>query len=483
MRQTAPIADGTTNVGRQSSAAQSAFAKADKSSSPCSLRILIVDDEANIRTTLAMCLEADGHTVAACVSVHEAQEAIARRVFDLVFLDLRLGMENGLDFLPALRSECPWAQVVVITAYASIETAVEAMKRGAGDYLPKPFEPVQVQLITRKVAERRQLELKLESLASAMDAMDAEADLPTDSPAMRDAIETARQVAKSNASLLIRGEAGTGKGRLARAIHAWSNRSDGPFATVSCVLDADSLEAELFGFHPAHGSRAGERLGRIAFCEGGTLLLDEVGQTPAPLQAKLCRLLKDHEYERGEGGPSRSADVRVVATSSADLKAAVDAGTFRPELLMSLDVVQVCVPPLRSRLGDITLLAGRYLALFNRENHRAVAGFTSDALYALERYSWPGNVRELRNVIERAVLLAQSDQIGIEHLPPNLLNASPAYAVGDLVPLEIIERNHVLQVVASTRSLRRAAAILGIDSSTVYRWMKRYGTADDQPAS
>jgi NtrC-family two-component system response regulator AlgB len=470
MRHTEPV-DGKGDLDPQSSAVQGAVSIEDKNSSPTSLRVLIVDDEANIRTTLTMCLEADGHTVAACGSLHETYDLIARRVFDLVLLDLRLGMDNGLDFLSTLRAQSPWAQVVVITAYASIETAVEAMKRGAADYLPKPFEPAQVQLVTRKVAQRRQLELKLESLAAAMGAMDAEADLPTESSAMRDAIEVARQVATSNAPVLIRGEVGTGKGRLARAIHAWSNRSQGPFAAVSCLLEADALDAELFGVQATAGSHGGERVGRVAFCEGGTLLLDEVGQTPAVLQTKLCRLLRDREYERAEAVHPRTANIRIIATTSADLKAAVEAGTFRADLLLSLDVVQVEVPPLRSRFGDIAMLAKRYLAQFNRENHRAVAGFTRDALYALEQYTWPGNVRELRNVIERAVLLARTEQIGIEHLPSNLLNASPAYAVGDLVPLEVIERDHVLRVVASTRSLRRAAAILGVDSSTVYRWM------------
>jgi NtrC-family two-component system response regulator AlgB len=492
MRQTEPV-DSKEGLDRQSAAAQGALSVEDKNSSPTSLRVLIIDDEANIRTTLTMCLEADGHTVAACGSIHETYELIARRVFDLVLLDLRLGMDNGLDFLSTLRAQNPWAQVVVITAYASIETAVEAMKRGAADYLPKPFEPAQVQLVTRKVAQRRQMELKMESLAAAMGAMDAEADLPTESSAMRDAIEIARQVATSNAPVLIRGEVGTGKGRLARAIHAWSNRSQGPFAAVSCLLEADALDAELFGVHSAAGSHGGdkaggdrvggERVGRVAFCEGGTLLLDEVGQTPPALQMKLCRLLRDREYERAEGVHPRAANVRIIATTSADLKAAIEAGTFRADLLLSLDVVQVEVPPLRSRFGDIAMLAKRYLAQFNRENHRTVSGFTRDALYALEQYTWPGNVRELRNVIERAVLLVRTEQIGVEHLPSNLLNASPAYAVGDLVPLEVIERDHVLRVVASTRSLRRAAAILGVDSSTVYRWMKRYGTVNDQPAA
>jgi two-component system, NtrC family, response regulator AlgB len=447
------------------------------------LRILIIDDEANIRMTLGMCLEAEGHTVVSHCTISDAVEEISRRVFDLVFLDVRLGMDNGLEFLPILRAESPWAQVIVITAFASIETAIEAMKKGATDYLAKPFEPAQVQLVTRKVAERRQLELKLQALQLAMDALDVEADLPTNSPTMREAIELARQVAPSKAPLLLRGEPGVGKGRLARAIHAWSKRSDAPFARVSCAQDADSLESELFGTSISSVGAGLEKPGRAAFCDGGTLFLEEIGQTPARLQAKLLRLIRDHEYERMDETNARSTDVRIIASSSIDLQQAVKAGTFRSDLLMSLDVVEIALPALRSRPEDLELLAERYLAMFRGQYHARAMGITADALFVMNKYSWPGNIRELRNVIERAVLLCRSEKIGIELLPPNLLNSSPAYAVGDLVPLETIERSHVLQVVASTRSLRRAASILGVDSSTLCRWMKRYGVRDDQPAA
>jgi NtrC-family two-component system response regulator AlgB len=448
------------------------------------LRILIIDDEANIRITLSMCLEADGHTVVSHGNIHEAMEEVARRVFDLVFLDLRLGMDNGLDFLPRLRAESPWAKVIVITAYASIETAVEAMKRGATDYLPKPFEPAQVLLLTQKVAEQRQLERKVEALQSALGSMDAEADLPTNTPAMREAIDLARQVANSKAPVLIVGEAGTGKGRLARAVHAWSPRSAAPFATVSCQLAVDALEAELFGLSPGHVPVGdGDYSGRIAFCDGGSLLLDEIGQAPPRVQAKLLQLVRNKEYERLEEMLPRAVDVRVIATSSADLQESADAGHFRADLLLSLDVVQIRVPALRHRPDDIPMLAERYAAFFSRENHRSIVGLTTDAQYTLARYNWPGNVRELRNVIERAVLLCQAETIGVKDLPPNLLNSSPSYGIGDLVPLDTIDRMHIEQVVASTRSLRRAASILGIDSGTLCRRLKRYTSSNDEPAA
>jgi NtrC-family two-component system response regulator AlgB len=444
------------------------------------LRVLVIDDEANIRVTLSLFLESEGHTVESHSNIHDALDAIAAHVFDLVFLDVRLGMDNGLDFLPQLKAESPWAKVIVITAYASIETAVEAMRRGASDYLPKPFVPAQVQLVTRKVAEQRQLELKVQSLQTALGTLDAECDLPTHVPSMQRAIELARQIAASEAPILLRGEPGTGKGRLARAIHAWSGRAAGPFAGVSCQSEVDTLEAELFGLSPHQGPVAAQRPGRLPFCEGGTLALDEIGFLHPRLQEKILRLLQHKEYERMDEVRPRAANVRLIAATSEDLSQRVPLGTFRADLLMALSVVEIEIPPLRRRPDDLPMLAERYLAFFARENHRSISHFSADALYALKKYTWPGNSRELRNVIERAVLLSRTDAVGVEHLPPNLLNDSPTYAVGDLVPLEAIERSHVQRVVASTRSLRRAASILGVDSSTLCRWMKRYGAAVDE---
>jgi NtrC-family two-component system response regulator AlgB len=440
------------------------------------LRILIVDDEDTVRLTLSMCLEAEGHEVVAHGNIHDALGDAALRAFDLVFLDVRLGTDDGLDFLPRIRSESPWAKIVVITAYASVSTAVQAMKGGATDYLPKPFTPAQVRLVTDKIARQRRLEWKVEALREALGEMDPEADFPTASSAMQAALNVARQVADSRATILISGEVGTGKGRLARAIHAWSGRADAPFGVVRCQpVDPDALEAEVFGVCPQEPSDSRRELtGRVALCHGGTLVLEEVGQWPQSLQPKLLRLLSDREYERVNDFHPRAADVRVVATTSTDLRDAVDRGRFRPDLHLALDVVRVEVPPLRQRPEDIRLLAGRYLAFFCRENHRRLAGFTSAAMNALSRYSWPGNVRELRNIIERAVLLCGADRIDLEHFPPNLLNSAQAYELGDLVSLETIEQVHVRQVLQSAGSIKGAATILGINEKTLRIWLKRY---------
>jgi NtrC-family two-component system response regulator AlgB len=449
------------------------------------LRILIIDDEANIRLQLALCLEAENHHVVSHGNIHDAMADASWQVFDLIFLDLRLGLDNGLDFIARLLAESPWAKLIVITAYASVDTAVEAMKRGAADYLAKPFTPAQVRLVTQKVSERRRLERKVEAMQAALGGIDPEADLPTASPAMARTLELARQVASSNATVLIRGELGTGKGRLARAIHAWSNRSAMPLGSVLCQApSADFLDADLFGMSAREPREACVR-GWVPFCDGGTLLLDEVGELPLSLQPKLLRLLRDREYERHDDFKVLPADVRVLATTSSDLQGAVNRGRLRADLLLALEVVRIDVPPLRQRPEDVRLLASRYLAWFGRENHRPIQGFSEAALELLDKHGWPGNVRELRNVIERAVLLCKADLIGVEHLPLNLSTTPTPFAIGDMVSLEAIENLHIRRVVASTKSIATAASILGIHSGTILRRLRRaqgLGERDDGSA-
>jgi NtrC-family two-component system response regulator AlgB len=443
---------------------------------PRTLQILVIDDEENIRFALTMCLETDGHKVVAVGTIEAALEEASRRAFDLIFLDVRLGTQNGLDYIENLLQESPWARIVVITAYASVDTAVEAMKRGATDYLSKPFEPTQLRLLTQKVAERRLLERKIDALQTTLGAMDPESDFPTSSPVWRYAIEFARRVASATAPVLICGEAGTGRGRLARAIHQWSPRERGPFASVSFQgRSVDALEAELFG----SGPEGSGQVGAIAFCHGGTLFLDEISHLPLRLQPRLLALIRDKEFERQDQFHRRSVDVRVIAATSVDLQKAAEAGQFRQDLFMALGVAQIDVPALRERSEDILMLAERYLAHFSREHHRQITGFTKDASFVLKTHLWLGNIRELRNVIERAVLMCESDMIGLEHLPADLLSAEMkntgegGYQVGDLVPLETIEMAHIRRVLASAKSIRRAAAILGCNASALCRRLKR----------
>jgi NtrC-family two-component system response regulator AlgB len=442
------------------------------------LRILVVDDEENIRFALTMCLETNGHEVVSAGTIDAALEETARQAFDLIFLDVRLGTQNGLDYIKTLLSENPWVRIVVINAYASIETAVEAIKLGASDYLPKPFEPAQLTLLTKKVAEHRMLERKFEALQRVFGSMDPEADFPTSSPVWRESVEFARRIAAANSPVLIRGESGTGRGRLARAIHEWSPRSGGPFVSISYEgRSVDELELELFGAGPESLGK----IGAVAMCHGGTLLLEEISNIPMRLQPRLLSLLREKEFERQDQLVRRAVDVRIIATTSVDLAMAVEAGKFRQDLLMAINVFPVDVPALRERREDIPLLAERYLAHLAREHHRPITGFNRDAAFVLRTHKWPGNVRELRNVIERAILICDSDQIRLDHLPPDLANNGlkegdgpvASYEVGDLVPLEVIEQAHIRKVLASTKTIRRAAAVLGVNASALCRKMKR----------
>jgi two-component system, NtrC family, response regulator AlgB len=438
------------------------------------LRILVVDDEVNIQVTLSACLESDGHQVIARGNGRDALADAAKQAFDLIFLDLRLGTENGLDYIQPLLAFNTWAKIVVITAYASIETAVEAMRRGATDYLPKPFSPAQVELVTANVSERRRLELNVEALQAIL-GDDPEADFPTASASMQRTLDLARQVASSSAPVLIIGEPGTGKGRLARAIHAWSARGRGTFAVASCqATSAEALDVELFGLTSETGGDAPPtKLGRVDFCGGGTLILDEIGSTPLSIQPKIERLLIDRQFERRDDFSPRDIDVRVLATTSIDLEDAVARKRFRQELLLALDVVRVEIPPLRSRPEDVRLLAERYLAFYARQNNRKVTQFSNDAMNAMAQHTWPGNQRELRNLVERAVILCPSEQIELKHFPPNFLNSLRNYQPGDLVPLGTIEDIHIRGVLAATGTVKSAASVLGVNYSTLWRRLRK----------
>jgi NtrC-family two-component system response regulator AlgB len=450
----------------------------DASNMPSSsLQVLVVDDEANIRRTLSICLEEAGHAVVSVGNFQDALYAAARRVFDMAFVDLRLGVANGLDLVQALLAEAPWIKIVVITAYASIDTAVEAMRRGATDYLPKPFSPVQVRAAARQIAELRALEQRVATLEETLDSLNPEMEFASASPAMQKCLELARQIAPANAILLLRGESGTGKTMLARAVHAWSDRASRPFGVVSCpALPAELLESELFGHvKGAFTGAVRDNPGRIALCEGGTLLLDEIGDLPLPIQPKLLRFIQDRQYERIGDQIAKRADVRLIAATNVDLEQAVAQGRFREDLFYRLNVVQVAIPPLRERVDDLEPLAHKLLQFFGRNYHKAFRGFTQEAVAALKSHSWPGNVRELRNVIERAALLARQEWIGLEDLPDNLAGKKPLPQLGDLVSLKEIEEMHIRRVLAATRSLQEAAQVLDIDQATLWRRRKLYG--------
>jgi NtrC-family two-component system response regulator AlgB len=443
------------------------------------MNLLLIDDDPSLRKSLRLALETLGHGVREARDGRQAEEALGNGLFDVALLDLHLAREKGLDLLPALLRLAPGLAIVVITAYATIETAVEAMRRGAFDYLPKPFTPDQLRLVLDRVAQVRRLQSHVAELEEQVRSVVPEADLQTNEPAMRQAQEVAFRAAPSEATILLHGESGTGKGVLARAIHARSPRATGPFVTVHCPsLSAELLESELFGH--ALGAFTGavrETKGKVSAAEGGTLFLDEVGELPLPLQPKLLRLLQEKHYERVGETQTRASDVRILAATNSDLEAAVATGKFREDLLYRLKVIDVFLPPLRQRPQDVLPLADHLLQFFARQGPRPIEGFTEEARAALVRYPWPGNVRELRNAIERGVILAPGPRVGLADLPAQVGSPPPARSVtvGGRVTLDELEAEHLRRILAATATLDEAAAILGIDPSTLYRKRKRYG--------
>ena len=429
------------------------------------LNILVVDDESNIRRTLSLCLEFAGHEVTAVSNSKDALLGVSRRSFDLAFVDLRLGVDDGLDLIQPLLASSPWLKIVIITAYSSIETAIEAMRRGAVDYIPKPFTPALIRLVVEKVAKLRSLEQSLSSLREELDSSGPDIDFASANPEMQRAVNLVRQVAPTEATILIRGESGTGKTILARQIHYWSDRASKPFGVISCpMLSSELMESELFGhIKGAFTGAIRDNPGRITACEGGTLFLDEIGELPLSVQPKLLRFLQDREYEHMGAHKTRKANVRIISASNVVLEHAVESGRFREDLFYRLNVIQIEIPPLRERSQDIVALAEKSLAFFSRKYHRPLSGFTDEAIETLQQYPWPGNVRELRNVVERAAILCSTNRVGIDYLPNKRMSSDAIPLVGDPISLNKIEEEHIRRVLESSKSLQEAADILGID--------------------
>ena len=450
---------------------------ADSSSVAGGLRILIVDDEKNIRATLAVCVEGLGAEALAVGTGDAALAAIGRQPYDLAFVDLALGTESGLDLLPKLLGEEASLAIVLITAYGTIETAVEAMRRGAWDYLPKPFTPAQIRHLIEKFKTQRHLTARVAELERRLAEEVPDVEIASKSAAMHAVLDMAARVAATDAPVLITGENGTGKSILARAIHRQSPRAASPFVVTNCpTLSEELLASVLFGHvRGAFTGAVRDQAGRVEVAEGGTLFLDEIGEIPPALQSKLLRFLQEKDFERVGETRTRHGNVRIIAATNRDLEADVKAGRFREDLFYRLNVVEVRMPPLRERREDILPLARAFLSSFTRATRPMAPEISAAAAMALEQHDWPGNVRELRNTIERIAILWPTSVIEPEALPNRVPRAAQRRpTVGGDFTVDEVEREHIQSVLERVPKVEDAAALLGIDASTLWRKRKKY---------
>jgi NtrC-family two-component system response regulator AlgB len=448
---------------------------------------LVIDDDPGIRQSLRLCLEVSGVRVLGVATTEAALEALDRGQFDVVLLDLWLGADSGLAALPEILRRQPTVGVIVVTAYASIESAVEAVRAGAVDYLPKPFSPEQVRLAAERVLSTRRLQREVAELQSQVQAAEAEITFETRSERFRTFMQTAARVAAADCVVLLQGESGTGKNILARWLRAHSPRQDQPFVTVHCpLLSGDLMTSALFGDRKgAFTGATADTPGKVEEAEHGTLFLDEVADLPPEAQSRLLRFLNDRTYERLGDTKERQADVRLIAATNRSLEDAIQAGRFRDDLYFRLHVVTLSLPPLRERPEDLLPLASHYLGFFGIRQGRRALSFSPTCERAMQLYPWPGNLRELRNAIERAVILAPLDVVEVTDLglPAAVGAMPPAGGVGSVpmlggdYALEEIEREHIARVLARVTSTEASARLLGIDPTTLQRKRKRYGLA------
>jgi DNA-binding NtrC family response regulator len=435
-------------------------------------RVLVVDDEESMRDSLTIWFEKDGYEVTAASSGTEALRAFQTKSFDIVLLDIKMPGMDGMEVLERIRKVDPQVDVIMITAFAAVDTAVRALRLGALDYVTKPIDPDELSLMVSRAFERRRLQQENTQLRETIDEMTGGADtIVGDSPRMRKVLELAQHVAQTDATVLIRGESGTGKELVARAIHANSQRRYFPIVPVNCgALPESLLESELFGHEKgAFTGAAYRRKGKLEMASGGTLFLDEVGTITPKTQVDLLRVLETKELTRIGGTRPVKTDFRVICATNEDLEAAVADGRFREDLYYRINVFTVVVPPLRERRSDIQLLAEHFLRRFAAQMDKRISGFEPGVLDHLMEYDWPGNVRELANAIERATVVGRPPAIRLDDLPALATSAEGR-------SLASIERRHIASVLEENAwNVSRSARVLKIDRATLYNKIKKYG--------
>lgn len=432
--------------------------------------VLLVDDEQNILRTMKICLESIGLDVTAVSKPDEAVKLAAQKQFDIGFFDLKMYPIDGLQLLTEVRKFSRDIVAVIVTAHGSVDSAVQAIKQGAYDYLQKPFDFQELQHFAQKVYDHFALQKQLKDLQQQLHQYQAAEDIVTTDPQMVSLLNLAREVADTNISVLIEGESGTGKELLAKYIHRSSSRNNAPFMTVNCAALSESLlESELFGhIRGAFTGAVRDRQGRFEIADGGTVFLDEITEIPTTTQAKLLRFLQSREFERVGDSQTMKVDVRFIAATNRNLEEALESGKFRDDLYYRINGVKIKLPPLRGRVDDIPLLIKHFIKEFANEKPPEIS---AEAFRLLTEYQWPGNVRQLENVVERAVLLAHGRRIEVYHLPDELHKEESKR----LVSLEKMEKDYIARVIQETSTVEEASRILGIDPATLWRKRKKFG--------
>jgi len=443
-------------------------------------RVLIVDDEADSRDALAELTQRWGYDVQ---TASDGSEALRRAIEwhpDVILTDLVMPNMDGLWLLRALRAELPDCPVVLLTGRGTIQTAVQAIKEGAYDFIEKPLEVPRLRIVLERALEKKETMREVQLLRRRLAALAPGTDMIGSGPAMQRVFELVNKVAPSNASVVVTGESGTGKEVVARAIHNLSPRKDKPFVALNCsAIPATLIESELFGYERGAFTGADQRrMGNFELAHNGTLFLDEIGELPLELQAKFLRVLEERKIRRLGGRSEVEVDVRVLCATNRDLKDDIKRGRFREDLYFRLHVFTIDLPPLKERREDVPLLVHHFIEKFNAETGKRVQGVNAAAMAVLQGYAWPGNIRELRNTVERAMILVDGDVIGEEQLPPDMQASRPEAATLRVplgIPIDDVEKEYILASLQRNGGNKaRTAEILGISEKTLYNKLNRY---------